>query len=151
MNKLLSIISSPITRLCVLVILAVLAVVALVNLTGWFRRLQDDNRRLSRSLFQTVQEMKEFRTRSGQLAAENEVMELRLKELSALYPNLIGEIRNLRVPPRRTESVSSTGYTTETRIVTILRDSIIMDTIEVKKFSYNDQWYTVTGLAQDSL
>ena len=151
MNGILRALSHPLSRLAVLVILAAFSLMALIRMTGLFRRQQEENDRLSRSLLQTVQELREIRTRSGQLAAENEVMELRLKELNALYPKLVGEIRNLRVSPRRTESVATTGYNTETRITTVLRDSVIYDTVRVRKFNWKDPWLTVTGMSRDSL
>ena len=151
MSTFIRLLSHPLSRLAILVILAVVAVMVLFRMTSWFRRQQEENDRLSRTLLQTVQELKVIRTRSGQLAAENEVMELKLKELNALYPKLIGEIRNLRVSPRRTESVSTTGYNTETRITTVLRDSIIYDTVRVRKFNWKDRWLTVTGMSRDTL
>lgn len=109
-----------------------------------------ENDRLSKTLAQTVQQLKEIQTQSGQLAVENEVLQLRLKELSTLYPKLLDEIRNLKINPKRAESVSSTAINTEKRIVTMLRDSIIHDTVAVKVFSYTDNYYQVHGIAQDS-
>ena len=108
-----------------------------------------ENDRLSKTLAQTVQQLKEIQTQSGQLAVENEVLQLRLKELSTLYPKLLDEIRNLKINPKRAESVSSTAINTEKRIVTLLRDSIIHDTIPVKVFSYKDQWYQISGIGND--
>ena len=109
-----------------------------------------ENDRLSRTLAQTVQQLKVIQTQSGQIAVENEVLQIRLKELSTLYPKLLDEIRNLKVNPKLTESISSTAYNTEKRITTMLRDSVIHDTIPVKVFSYNDNFYNVHGIAHDS-
>jgi regulator of replication initiation timing len=114
------------------------------------RSQSKENDRLSKTLAQTVQQLKEIQTQSGQLAVENEVLQLRLKELSTLYPKLIDEIRNLKINPKRAESISSTAINTEKRIVTVLRDSIIHDTIPVKVFSYKDNYYQVKGIAHDS-
>jgi regulator of replication initiation timing len=109
-----------------------------------------ENDRLSITLTQTVQQLKEIQTQSGQLAAENEVLQLRLKELKALYPKLLDEIRNLKINPKRAESISTTAINTEKRIVTMLRDSMIHDTVALKVFSYTDNYYQVQGIAQDS-
>jgi DNA repair ATPase RecN len=109
-----------------------------------------ENDRLSKTLSQTVQQLKEVQTKSGQFAVENEVLQLRIKELSTLYPKLLDEIRNLKVNPKRAKSISSTAYNTEKQITTVLRDSVIHDTIPVKVFSYKDNFYNVHGLAHDS-
>ena len=109
-----------------------------------------ENDRLSKTLSQTVQQLKEIQTQSGQLAVENEVMQLRLKELSTLYPKLLDEIRNLKIDPKRAESISTTSINTEKHITTMLRDSVIHDTVPVKVFSYKDNFFNVHGLAHDS-
>jgi regulator of replication initiation timing len=55
---------------------------------------------LEKTLELTVQQLKQINTKSGQLAAENEVMQLRLKELGTLYPRLLDEIKNLQINPK---------------------------------------------------
>jgi hypothetical protein len=114
------------------------------------RNQSKENDRLSKTLSQTVQQLKEIQTQSGQVAVENEVMQLRLKELSALYPKLLDEIRNLKIDPKRAESISTTSINTEKHITTMLRDSVIHDTVPVKVFSYKDNFFNVYGLAHDS-
>jgi len=114
------------------------------------RSQSKENDRLSKTLAQTVQQLKEIQTQSGQQAIENEVLQLRLKELSTLYPKLLGEIRNLKINPKKAESISTTSINTEKRITTMLRDSVVHDTVPVKVFSYEDNFFKVHGLALDS-
>ena len=117
---------------------------------GILRSQSKENDRLSKTLAQTVQQLKEIQTQSGQIAVENEVLQLRLRELSTLYPKLVDEIRNLKINPKRAESISTTSINAEKQITTMLRDSVIHDTIPVKVFSYKDNYYTVNGVAYNS-
>ena len=150
MNYLIQILKSRTSRTIALCAFAILFFLLAIKLTSLVRSQSRENDRLSKTLAQTVQQLKEIQTQSGQLAVENEVLQLRLKELSTLYPKLLDEIRNLKINPKRAESVSSTAINTEKRIVTMLRDSIIHDTVAVKVFSYTDNYYQVHGIAQDS-
>jgi hypothetical protein len=90
----------------------------------------------------------ELKTLNGQTAYQSQVLELRLNELSALFPEMMIEIKNLSVKPTRTQSVSSTAYVSEKHITTQLRDSVIFDSIPVKVFQYSDQWYNIKGVSQ---
>ena len=150
MNYLIQILRSRTLRTIALCVFAILFFLLAIKLTNLVRSQSRENDRLNKTLAQTVQQLKEIQTQSGQLAVENEVLQLRLKELSTLYPKLLDEIRNLKINPKRAESISSTAINTEKRIVTVLRDSIIHDTIPVKVFSYKDNYYQVQGIAHDS-
>ena len=150
MNYLIQILKSRTSRTIALCAFAILFFLLAIKLTSLVRSQSRENDRLSKTLAQTVQQLKEIQTQSGQLAVENEVLQLRLKELSTLYPKLLDEIRNLKINPKRAESVSSTAINTEKRIVTMLRDSIIHDTVAVKVFSYKDNYFQVQGIAHDS-
>lgn len=105
---------------------------------------------MEKTLELTVQELKQISTKSGQYAAENEVMQLRIKELGILYPRLLDEIKNLKISPKSAESIASTSYITEKRFTTRLRDSVVHDTVRVKVFNYKDAWYDIQGIAHDS-
>jgi hypothetical protein len=84
---------------------------------------------------------------NGRVVSQNQVLELKNKELKALIPQLHQEIEYLKVKPSRTESVSSTAFTAQTQIKTLLRDSTIFDTVEVKRFTYTDEFYQIEGYA----
>lgn len=113
------------------------------------RQLKSENNRVTANFEAEVRALEEVETRAGQIAYQNGVYQLRLSELVKLYPNLIAEIRNLKVKPKRAESLLTTSYNSEKHIVTELRDSVIFDTVEVRSFAYNDQWYNITGYADD--
>jgi hypothetical protein len=131
---------------------ALISIIALfVYLISNYRYHRKEHRRLSHALEQTVRQLKHIETRSGQLAAENQVMQLRLKELSILYPKLLGEMRNLKVDPRRAGQISATGYRADKHIKIPLQDSITRDTARLKVFTYRDKWYNIRGIADDSI
>jgi hypothetical protein len=134
------------TAIAALVVMAVIFILFQLN-----RQHIRESKRLSRTLAQTVQQLKHIETQSGQLAAENEVMQLKLKELSLLYPKMITEMHNLKINPRRAGQIAATGYRAEQFIKVPLRDSITTDTIKLKVFRYHDNWYNITGVADDSL
>jgi hypothetical protein len=60
---------------------------------------------------------------------------------------LIAELHNLKIKPQRVESYSETVIQQNKNISTLLRDSIIYDTIPVKVFNYHDEFYTISGIA----
>jgi hypothetical protein len=109
------------------------------------KNLKSENSRLTSNLDAAFEAMTQVETRSGLLAYQNKVFELKLSELALIYPTLIDEIKNLKIKPNRAESILTTSYNSEKHIVTELRDSIILDTIPVKFFSYSDSWYKVSG------
>lgn len=84
---------------------------------------------------------------NGRIVGQNQVLELKSHELEAIIPKLHEEIRFLQVKPSRTESLSSTTFTTETRIQTVLQDSVVYDTVPVRQFKYSDEFYRIEGLA----
>lgn len=142
--------ANKLTRSIITIALIVLALLLIVRLGHWMIHLTKEKNRLEKTLKLTVQELKQIKTKSGGQASENEVMQLRLKELGILYPRLLDEIKNLNISPKSAESISSTAYNTEKQITTVLRDSIIRDTIPVKVFSYKDNFFNVHGVAHDS-
>jgi hypothetical protein len=99
-------------------------------------------------IFSKNETITELKTLNGQTAYQSHVLALRLNELSALFPAMMKEIQNLRIKPARTQSISSTAYTSEKNITTVLRDSVIFDSIPAKVFDYSDQWYTIKGVSQ---
>jgi len=81
-------------------------------------------------------------------AAKNDVMQLQYNELKKIYPEIIAEIHNLKIKPQRVESYSETVIHQNKTITTLLRDSIIFDTVPVRVFNYHDEFYTVSCIAQ---
>ena len=64
-----------------------------------------------------------------------------------IYPEIIYEIKNLKVNPRRVEHFSETIIQQQKDIITKLKDSLIYDTVLVCVFNYHDAFYTIKGIA----
>ena len=92
-------------------------------------------------------ELTALRLENGQLASENQVLELKSKELAALLPELAAEVRALNVRLGKAHSVSATGFTAQTPATVLLRDSVIFDTVKVHLFNYQDGFFSVQGKA----
>jgi len=108
---------------------------------------QKDKSRLEKSFAAANQQIKYYTTRDGQLAAKIDVLQLRYNELKNIYPEIISEIRNLKINPRSVNNYSKTMIHQDKEIVTSLLDSIIYDTVPVRVFNYHDEFYTVRGIA----
>ena len=93
------------------------------------------------------QEITTLRLENGRLASENQVLQLKSKELAALLPELAAEVRGLNVRLGKAQSVSATGFTVQTPATVLLRDSVIYDTVQVRVFDYQDGFFTVQGKA----
>ena len=92
-------------------------------------------------------ELTALRLENGQLASENQVLQLKSKELAALLPELAAEVRALNVRLGKAHSVSATGFTAQTPATVLLRDSVIFDTVKVHLFNYQDGFFSVQGKA----
>jgi hypothetical protein len=83
---------------------------------------------------------------NGKLIAQTDVLTLRIEEIKSLFPQKISAIKTLRVEPNRVKQINSVGLATQKTIVTVIRDSIIHDTIPVRTFHYSDAWLELDGL-----
>jgi len=90
---------------------------------------------------------KSFETLDGRLGVESQVATLKLKELERQYPALLREVQALRVKPARLVQATQASSQTETRILTTLRDSTLLDTIAVQVFDYHDPYVQIRGIA----
>jgi cell division protein FtsB len=106
-----------------------------------------DKNRIENSFAAANQQLKYYTTRDGQLAAKIDVLQLRYNELKGIYPEIIAEIKNLKINPRQVNNYSETVIKQEKDIVAKIRDSIIFDTVPVRVFNYHDEFYTVRGIA----
>ena len=112
----------------------------------YFRERKDKNR------IQTNFEIAEssvriYRLKNGQLASQNQVMRLQYDELAAIYPKILEEVKNIEIRPKYLTQYSETVVNQEKEIRTSLRDSIVLDTIPARVFNYEDQFYSVKGIA----
>lgn len=86
-----------------------------------------------------------LRGENGQLIAQNRALSLKSEELTHLLPNLSDEIRKLEVRISRTQSVSVTSFQAKTSPTVAIRDSMIYDTLHVRKFDYEDGYFRIEG------
>lgn len=112
------------------------------------QRLRDENHRLSLNMQTLSSEISFVKTQNGTLAAQTDVLLLRTSELKSLFPKEAKAINDIGVKVSNATQVSSTVVETQKNIITLVRDSIVSDTIHVKVFDYKDQWYQISGINQ---
>ena len=130
------------------ILLTLISLLVLALLTNWARGMRRENKRLQESLQNINQRLLDFKTADDRIGSQTRVMSLRLEELSMLYPQILAEIENLKINPERTVQVTSTITQNEKQITTILRDSLIRDTVLVRVFEFEDSYYSVRGVAE---
>jgi hypothetical protein len=98
---------------------------------------------------QTISAAIEYvKTQNGKLAAQTDVLLLRTGELKGLFPVQAKTVTDMGVKLHRATQLSTTVIESQKNIITLVRDSIIRDTIHVKVFEYADRWYRINGLSQ---
>ena len=112
------------------------------------QRLHADNQRLSSNIKTLGAELSMVKTKSGQLAAQSDLLVLQTRELKKLFPKEVKQIENLGVKVNKTTQYSTTVVETKTNVITTLRDSLIFDTVQVRVFDYQDQWYQIHGISE---
>ena len=128
-----------------LLLLLVSAVIVLWNSN---QRLRLETARMTSNLQTLTASLDFVRTQNGTLAAQTNVLLLRTNELKQMFPVQAKSITDLGVKISRATQVSTTVIESEKNVVTLLIDSVIHDTIRVKVFSYQDQWYQIKGINQ---
>ena len=112
------------------------------------QRLRIENARMTANV-QTISAAIEYvRTQNGKLAAQTDVLLLRTGELKGLFPAQVKTVTDMEIKLNRATQLSTTVIETQKNIITVVRDSIVRDTVRVKVFSYKDQWYQINGLSQ---
>jgi hypothetical protein len=111
-------------------------------------RLHADNKRLSSNIKTLGAELSMVKTKSGQLAAQSDLLVLQTRELKKLFPKEVKQIENLGVKVNKTTQYSTTVVETKTNVLTTLRDSMVLDTVQVRVFDYQDQWYQIHGISE---
>jgi hypothetical protein len=145
MNMLLNVLKSPVAQRLI-GLLVVLGAILLLWKSN--QRLHADNKRLSSNLKTLGAELSMVKTKSGQLAAQSDLLVLQTKELKKLFPKEVKQIENLGVKVNKTTQYSTTIVETKTNVLTTLRDSLILDTVQVRVFDYQDQWYQIKGVIE---
>jgi hypothetical protein len=145
MNMLLNVLKSPVVQRLI-GLLVVLGAILLLWKSN--QRLHADNKRLSSNIKTLGAELSIVKTKSGQLAAQSDLLVLQTRELKKLFPKEVKQIENLGVKVNKTTQYSTTVVETKTNILTKLRDSLILDTVQVRVFDYQDQWYQIHGISE---
>ena len=145
MNMLLNVLKSPtVQRLIGLLVL----LGAIVLLYKSNQRLHADNKRLSSNIKTLGAELVLVKTKSGKLAAQTDLLVLQTSELKKLFPKEVKQIESLGVGVSKTTQFTTSVVETKTNVITTLRDSLILDTIKVRVFDYQDQWYQIQGISE---
>ena len=113
------------------------------------QRLREDNARLANNMETLNESIKYIQTQNGKLAAQTDVLLVRTGELKELLPVQAKTVTDMGIKLNRATQVSSTVIETQKNIITVVRDSIVHDTVWVKVFSYKDQWYQISGIGND--
>jgi len=106
-----------------------------------------ERNRITKSFQASQQTLTYYRSQNGQLAAKNQALQLQYNEVKQIFPKVLDEIRNLNIKLKHVTQYSETVVKHEKEIVTKLRDSLICDTIHAEVFNYQDNFYTVKGIA----
>ncbi len=112
------------------------------------KALRLENERLTLNVQSLAGEISFVKTQNGKLAAQTDLLLLRTNELKTLFPREAKRIFDLGVNVSKATQVSTTVVETQKNIITLIRDSIVNDTIHVKEFEYKDQWYQISGIAK---
>ena len=126
-----------------------LAVALILSFSFWrlYKAEKENYQRVFKAGEALGQELTTLRLENGQLAAQNQVLQLKSKELAALLPELAAEVRGLNVRLGKVQSVNATGFTAYTPSTLLLRDSVLYDTVQVRLFDYQDGFFNVQGKA----
>ena len=146
MNMLLNVIKSPVVQRLIGLLVLLSAVVLLYKSN---QRLHADNKRLSSNIKTLGAELVLVKTKSGQLAAQSDLLVLQTSELKKLFPKEVKQIESLGVGVSKTTQFTTNVVETKTNVITTLRDSLILDTIKVRIFNYQDQWYQIQGISEN--
>ena len=145
MNILVTILKSPMLQRLIGLLVLLGAIVLLYKSN---QRLHADNKRLISNMKTLGAELVLVKTKSGKLAAQTDLLVLQTNELNKLYPKEVKQIESLGVGVSKTSQFTTTVVETKTNVITKLRDSLILDTIKVRVFDYQDQWYQIHGISE---
>ena len=105
--------------------------------------------RINQSFAAAEKKITYYKTVNGNLAAKIDVLHLKNSELKNIFPEILAEIKQLKINPRLVNHYSETVIKQEKEVVKQLRDSLIFDTIRVKVFEYCDAFYQLKGIIRD--
>lgn len=131
----------------VAIMVFVLLGIGMYKLGKAYVEAKQDNQRLTENIAYIDEHLSYYKSKSGDLVAQNKVLVFRNREFKKAFPKLQKEIKDLKLKPKRVTSISSSVLKTEKSITAPIRDSLIHDTIKARVFDYKDEFYTVYGIA----
>ncbi len=130
-----------------------IVLIGLTVSTSWLGKslfsLKQEKNRIEQAFEASNQELEFYKTDNGKLVAKLEVMELKSSELKHIFPEILSEIKSLKIASKQVNHYSETVIHQEKEIIQELRDSIVLDTIRMKAFDYHDTFYDVSGDIRD--
>lgn len=92
-------------------------------------------------------EAETFRAKNGQQASRIAAQEVTIKELKNAYPEIVAQLKNLSIQPRRVQSYTQTSQQLKAEIKTVVRDSLIyrQDTVKMLLLQHRDKWMQIRG------
>lgn len=137
----------------IIVILAVLLTVAGLSLYFGYKHLssvKQELRTAQNNVMVLEGDVTHFKTLSGKNASSVEALQYTLAEMKRYRAADIATIEDLRVKLRRAEYLINIGTETKVEYVTVMKDSIIRDTV-VQCFDYSDAWVDSWGCVKDKV
>ncbi len=109
-------------------------------------------KRVNQSFADSKKELVHFKTINGKLAAKVDVLQFRNTEIKKIYPEILEEIKNLKIKSRLATQFSETVLHNQIEISAELKDSLRDDSVKVQSFDYKDEFYEVKGqILSDSI
>lgn len=125
----------------------VLVMLFIVGILVWeLRQMKTQNHSYWSNLEAIRQQTDSIKTMQGETAYQTIVMQFKMEELKKLYPDLMQEIKNLKLKPNRVESYSATAFESNKIVHTNLKDSILFDSTKVKVLNYKDEYFCINGV-----
>lgn len=139
-----------------LIIYAVISTAAVACAVRSISLLRHENRRLGSNVAVLSDDLRLYRTRDGESAAEIGSLRLRCGELRSRYEQIAAENRRLGIRLRQIESIAAAATVTEIDTSAVLRDSLALSPVappeKLRTLFWADDWCTLRAvLAGDSL
>jgi len=113
----------------------------------WIQSKQNYNR-INRSFANSKKDVVYYKDQNGKLAAKVDVLEFRSQEIDHIYPEILAELKNLKINKHTATQYSETLISNQIHLSAALHDSISNDSIKLQQFEYQDAFYQVSGQIQ---
>lgn len=136
------------TRLDI-IFLAVAIVLTVIVTSFWkLNAYKNTNKRLASNIEALCSEIQTFQTKDGKNAAQVKTLTLTVSELKKQNSQLIEEIKTLNIKKRDVNAVQQLG-TQANYTFSVVRDSVVFDTIYKYSYFFSDEWLTFKALCNE--